>query len=205
MKLMSHREKRLKSKVFRKSLKRLRKDIESSWLFKCSCPRCSDSSELGTEASSLKCEVCGIGFVREYEVARIYCNNCNRIMNHKEFVAKAQKLNLIEKSLDFKNANDHIPLLIKRIEENGGHPLYHSVIQLKISFIENIMDSLDNTSSLQVIEYMKDVEKFMDVFNPGLSRLRGRLMSCVRKATSIINNSPGNRSEGDGERKDRLK
>jgi len=182
----------------------LKEEIESSWLFKCSCPRCSDSSELGTEASSLKCEKCGKGFVREYEDTKIYCNICNRIMTHREFVAKAQRLKLIERSLDYKSAYDHIPPIIKKMEETGGHPLYHSVIQLKIRFIEDIMDSLDNISSLQVIEYMKDVEKFMDVLNPGLSRLRGRLMSCVRKATSIINNSPGNRSEGDGERKDRL-
>ena len=35
-----------------------RPDFPSNWMFQCSCPRCSDPTELGTQASAVKCDLC---------------------------------------------------------------------------------------------------------------------------------------------------
>ena len=110
----------------------LRKEMETSWLFNCSCPRCSDGSELGTEASSFKCDNCENGFVG-VNVNQIECKNCNKIMSYKKFIAQAERLRKMELSC---KSREDIPELIEEIEKNGGHALYHSVIQLKIQFIQ---------------------------------------------------------------------
>jgi hypothetical protein len=102
----------------------LRKGMKTSWLFNCSCPRCSDGSDLGTEASSFKCDNCEKGFVGE-NGDQISCKNCNKITSYKQFVAQAERLRKMELSC---KSREDIPELIEEIKKNGGHALYHSVI-----------------------------------------------------------------------------
>ena len=172
----------------------LQEEIAASWLFRCCCPRCSDSSELGTEASSFKCEWCKGGFVREYEENMITCNNCEKVMTHKEYIDKAESLRKLEINC---KARDDIPALIEKMEKLGGHPMYHSVIQLKIRFLESSIGSMDTKFLPLFLEYSQDVNRFMDALNPGISRLRGRLMSCSRKAAASRNEDTvnGNRED----------
>ena len=37
--------------------------LQKNWYFKCSCPRCSDPTELGSHLSSLRCQKCENGFL----------------------------------------------------------------------------------------------------------------------------------------------
>ena len=71
-------------------------------------------------------------------------------------------------------SREDIPELIEEIEKNGGHALYHSVIQLKIQFMEGSMDKMDSRTCHMVREYSGDVHRFMEALNPGVSRLTGR-------------------------------
>lgn len=183
----------------------LREEIQTSWLFTCSCQRCSENSELGTEASSFKCEKCGTGFVRKYgETGKIGCNICNSIITSKELVEKAKSLRKLERSCEPTTTIGQIPHLIKRMEDNGGHSMHHSVIQLKIRFMEGSMDNLDSISSQLVLEYSHDVKQFMKALNPGVSRLNGRLMFCTRKANAMLNKIKVDELIGNDERRARM-
>ena len=49
------------------------------------------------------------------------------------------------------------------------------------------MDKMDSRTCHLVREYSRDVDRFMEVLNPGVSRLKGRLLVCIRKAETWQN------------------
>jgi hypothetical protein len=61
------------------------------------------------------------------------------------------------------------------------------VIQLKIQFMEGSMDKMDSRTCHLVREYSRDVDRLMEVLNPGVSSLKGRLLVCIRKADNWLN------------------
>ena len=46
---------------------------------------------------------------------------------------------------------------------------------------------MDSRTCHLVREYSRDVDRFMEALNPGVSRLKGRLLVCIRKADNWLN------------------
>ena len=48
-----------------------RKTIRDLWYFTCTCPRCEDSTELGTYLSSVHCRACKGGYLLQTEIENL--------------------------------------------------------------------------------------------------------------------------------------
>ena len=68
----------------------------------------------------------------------------------------------------------------------GAGPLSHSVIHLKLRLLEEGMAAMDRERARLVIAYTSDILAYMAVLNPGVSKLRGRLLFCMAKAQSLL-------------------
>ena len=77
--------------------------LESTWLFSCSCPRCSDQEELGLNYSAQQCS-CGGHFSlnRGQDLA---CTSCHQTINRREAA----------------RAEDNILKTISQLESSGAH------------------------------------------------------------------------------------
>ena len=61
---------------------RRRRDLSRYWYFECRCARCSDSTEMGTHMSSVRCTTCREGLCVKKEAldwgSDWVCQNCGR-------------------------------------------------------------------------------------------------------------------------------
>ena len=161
----------------------LRDVINDAWMFSCSCERCSDSTELGTFASSFSCSHCSEGFIKKsehYSQGDYYnCSTCRKVMTRQEVMDKATTLRKLELS---SSDSSSIPDLIHDITKLGGHPLYHSVISLKLQFIEQICSNITEETCSIVQDYCRDISQYLQILNPGVSMQAGRVLFCCSKS-----------------------
>ena len=158
--------------------------IRDAWMFECSCARCRDRYELGTQASSFTCNKCAEGFLDEVEnsTTQLYykCNQCNTALSKQEVLEKALAMRKLELSTPDIAA---IPDIICDMKHYGGHALSHSIIQLKLQFIEQAC--MSSAACSQVLEYCRDIHQYLQALNPGLSMQRGRVLFCCSKARML--------------------
>eukprot|EP00092_Neocalanus_flemingeri_P069213 GFUD01084759.1.p1 GENE.GFUD01084759.1~~GFUD01084759.1.p1 ORF type:complete len:495 (-),score=115.46 GFUD01084759.1:46-1476(-) len=168
----------------------LRRVIRDAWFFTCGCGRCQDGSEMGTQASSFKCYNCREGFIQEVkqtETENCYqCKVCEKTMSEQKVFEKVTFL----RSLENFSSVERIPSLILEMESTGAHPLYHSVIELKQCYIEGITNSgMNDHICRTVLAYSQDLCMYMDKVNPGVSRMRGRMLFCMARVKNwFLNN-----------------
>ena len=78
---------------------RRRRDISRYWYFDCRCVRCSDSTEMGTHMSSVRC-VCGEGLCVKRDAldwdSDWVCQTCQRVVPGQEI---EMEVNRIEEEL----------------------------------------------------------------------------------------------------------
>ena len=163
-----------------------------AWFFSCRCGRCQDGSEMGTHASSFKCFNCREGFIQEVKDAEpeecYQCSICKKTMSVLKVKAKATHFRGFEDSASI----EKIPSLVLEMEGKDAHPLYHSVIELKQRYIEGITNTgLNDHICRTVLDYSQDLCRYMDKVNPGVSRMRGRMLFCMAKVNNwFLKNCP---------------
>ena len=127
--------------------------------------------------------MCTEGLVQEVENttsdAFYQCNTCGQAMTKQEVIVKAGALRKLEMS---NPSTADIPNIIAQITEQGGHELYHSVIQLKLQYIEQACCNLTEQTYSLVLEYCSDIHQYLQALNPGISRQKGRVLFCCSKA-----------------------
>jgi len=154
--------------------------ISNAWHFSCCCARCCDVTEVGTRASHFKCNKCREGLLQDSGDC-YQCGVCDENMSLEEVRNRAALLRSYEVSTPL----EKIPTVIVEMEAKGGHPLYHSVIELKLQYIEGITKkSLNEPICKIVMEYSKDICRYMDKLNPGVSMMRGRVLFCMAKVNN---------------------
>merc|ERR1712025_26275 len=148
----------------------LRDVIHDAWMFSCSCARCLDSTELGTFVSAFSCRDCSGGLLCETQEkiqGKYYkCNTCSKIMDKQEVMDKITILRKLELSCTDSNS---IPGQVSDMMKLGGHPLYHSVISLKLQFIEAACSNLTEDTCSIVLPYCRDITQYLQALNPGVS------------------------------------
>ena len=167
--------------------------IRDAWMFECFCDRCRDRSEVGTAASSFKCDECAEGFISEVENTTTHvfykCDLCNKALTKPEVLEKAHRLRKLELSNPSIAA---IPDVIAEMTSHGGHALYHSVMQLKLQYIEQACSMLTDTACSLVLAYCRDIHQYLQALNPGVSMQRGRVLFCCSKARMwMLQNTAG--------------
>ena len=168
--------------------------IKNAWYFSCSCTRCCDVSEVGTRASQFQCENCREGFLQESGDC-YRCDGCEENMSLGEVRDRAALLRSYEVSTPL----EKIPTVILEMEAKGGHPLYHSVIQLKLQYMEGITKRCLNEHICKIVmEYSQDICRYMDKLNPGVSMMRGRILFCMAKVNNwFLKSSPKDTKTGE--------
>jgi len=161
--------------------------IKEGWYFSCCCVRCEDLSELGTMASSLHCDNCREGLLQDSGHS-YQCGVCRKTVS----VTEVRERVTMMRSLETNTSLEQIPATILEMEGKGGHPLYHSVIELKLQYVEGITkQSLNEQVCKLVMEYSQDICMYMDRLNPGVSRMRGRMLFCMAKVNNwVLRNCP---------------
>jgi len=162
----------------------LRKVINNAWFFTCICDRCNDTSELGTNSSSFKCFNCREGFLQEEESQDSYvCHSCKMEMSVEKIIEKATYFRSLEESTPI----NKIPNVIFEMEKDGAHELYHSVIVLKLRYVEEILKTKLNSHICGIVlEYTDHLYRYMEKLNPGISTMKGRLLFCIARVNDYV-------------------
>lgn len=175
-----------------------RKHLLLTKLFLCICPRCMDRSELGTHASSVKCQKCHAGLMVPPENPKAVwnCDSCNT-------TTKAQTVdavvNLAEKNcgkLSEKTDYDRdVGSLKERLDlmSSGLGHQHYLCLELKRLLMNAYMKGkepelkLSDSELWEVLDLTTDLLDFADKVDPGYSSFRGELqLTHIRAATALI-------------------
>ncbi|KAF6214046.1 hypothetical protein GE061_011776 [Apolygus lucorum] len=158
--------------------------LKESKYFDCKCERCKDPTELGTNFSSLRCPKCDKGFLlpkNSLDASSPWsCRNsrCESIEISTDVLSITQKIRNEMEGIGEGNIKIWEDFLRKH--ENVLHPNHHILTKVKISLSQMygkvpnyIIDEMSLEQLQRKINLCQDVLKLTDVFEPGLSRIRG--------------------------------
>ncbi|KAL7024018.1 hypothetical protein ACKWTF_012873 [Chironomus riparius] len=176
------------------TLKR-RDHLHESKFFWCTCNRCKDPTELGTHASTLLCPKCTNGFILSTDSlnqdADWKCKKCCYAVSGKSILILLDRLFDELEVLDPNSIKDYEEYL-KRYANvlHQNHYLMlsakHSLCQL-IGRSDGFLINELNLSQLQRKEqYCRDLLAVVNVFEPGMSRLRGIICYEMHAAMMMI-------------------
>lgn len=166
------------------TLKR-RQHLFESKFFWCQCKRCSDPTEFGTNCSTIKCTKCPKGYILTTnpldQDADWKCKSCSHTMPAKIIV---QLLDRLFKELDAIDGNsidlyEQFNVKYQNILHHN-HYLFlstkHSLCQLYGKISGYLISEMSLQQIKQKEKICRDLLSVVDVYEPGLSRLRGVIM-----------------------------
>lgn len=162
-----------------------RRQLQTTKFFLCSCQRCSDPSELGTELSTLLCSECGDGHIISLEPfdenSSWSCQKCNNTILGKDVALTEQQLCQELRSLDQSSA--------KPLEEfldhyqRTFHPKHRFIVEAKYALIKLYGNhpncryrDMRREQLERKVNYCRELLEFANVIDPGLSLFRGTLL-----------------------------
>ncbi|XP_023320372.1 histone-lysine N-methyltransferase ASHR1 isoform X2 [Eurytemora carolleeae] len=122
---------------------RIRERLKETWMFECTCSRCSDPTEFGTFFSSTKC-ACG-GYLVERNEGNI-CLLCG----------DKENTNIVQESVDLVEqirlyGSDEIIKLVERLESNSHyHPSHHIYSRITMRLLDTCFQSLNEDLILKL-------------------------------------------------------
>ncbi|XP_054268292.1 SET domain-containing protein SmydA-8-like [Macrosteles quadrilineatus] len=162
-----------------------REHLRKCKFFECSCQRCSDSTELGTYMSALKCRNCSAGRVLPVEPLRDdtdwRCDACNSIHLNKDINTAINRVEQEISGLD----QEKVLLIEAAIRRYSGllHPSHYLIVGLKYSLSQlygktaGFLISQMNEETLQrKVQICEDILKIFDIVEPGFTRIRAITM-----------------------------
>ena len=109
----------------------IRADLENQYHFSCSCPRCSDQSELGTHFSSLQCTCSGFFSSRVPHQPDLHlCSSCS---DTKDLSSQLARVAQLSEQLDEQGYSPQLEAEVLGVP--GCHPSFHLRIQLHLAFL----------------------------------------------------------------------
>ncbi|XP_064097943.1 SET domain-containing protein SmydA-8-like [Macrobrachium nipponense] len=161
-----------------------RKQLQTVKFFLCSCRRCSDPRELGTDLSTLLCNECG-GHVLSLDPldmnATWACQKCNNTIPGRNVFWGDQQLYKELRSFDQSSA--------KPLEEfldhyqKALHPKHRFFIEAKYALIKFYGNhpsyryrDMTREQLEKKVKYCRDLLEVAEVIDPGLSLLRGTVL-----------------------------
>lgn len=166
---------------------RRRGEISSCWMFECRCPRCLDTTELGSFMSAVLCSSCkgsvlppDISF--ECEVWK--CRECGQKMERDKVFEIVKEL-----EEEMMNTMEHECDKYKALEEKFSTLLHPNHYQLQI-LKRHLAGSFTGNMTLADVELRKNLlEEFIEVFqmvDPGLTKWRGKMLYQVCKTKMFL-------------------
>ncbi|KAL7635177.1 UNVERIFIED_CONTAM: hypothetical protein RMT77_014163 [Armadillidium vulgare] len=154
-----------------------REHLKLNKYFMCTCSRCSDPTELGTNFSSLKCQECRIGYLTSAapldELADWICSNCNATLP----VVKVKELTLqIGEDTDAVLVNPSLRALENLIEKYSSkivHPNHFHLFATKHSLLQlyGRQEIVNEEIMMKKEKLCQEFLKTCNALDPGMARL----------------------------------
>ena len=161
--------------------------MKKSWFFDCTCPRCSDATDLGTFISSPKCPECQKGqegLLTPIEplshVTDWLCNKCQHVFTRSDILQMATEGKEIVAGIQ---NNSSIVEAVEQLEKHFS-PNYHLILVLKLKFISTSFT--DRRLNEIKIEYCTSLLPVLPKLEGGHSPVIGQVAKELAK-TQIMN------------------
>jgi len=170
---------------------RRRRDLSRYWYFDCRCLRCSDSTELGTHMSSVRC-ICGEGLCVKREALEWesdwVCEKCERVVPEADILKEVDR---IEEELAEVDANDTEKLeeLIAMYSSHTLlHPQHYLVIELmhSLAITYSAKERLTRPEQERKVQLCHQVLQVLGTVDPGFTTWRGKLLHEMATTLLII-------------------
>lgn len=153
-----------------------REHLKLNKYFMCTCSRCSDPTELGTNFSSLKCQECRIGYLTSAapldELADWICSNCNATLP----VEKVKELTIqIGEEIETALATPSLRGLENLIEKYSEiiHPNHFHLFATKHSLLQlyGRQEIVNEDVMMKKEKLCQEFLKTCNALDPGMARL----------------------------------
>ena len=135
----------------------------SNWHFACTCPRCSDPSELGSNFSCLQCP-CG-GF---YRVAGAH-HRCSTCEGEADLALRLARVGELARRLEREGWSQEVDQEVEAME--GCHATFH--LRIKVYMVD-LERGWEAGQARRVVERATRVSRLLAILDPGCTKLLGR-------------------------------
>ena len=109
----------------------IRAGLQHQYHFSCSCPRCSDPTELGTHFSSLQCSCSGFYSSRVPQQLDLHlCSSCGE---SRDLSVELTRVAQLSQQLDEQGYSPELESKVSAL--HGCHPGFHLLIQVHLAFL----------------------------------------------------------------------
>jgi len=166
-----------------------RENIKDLWYFECSCPRCLDTTELGTYISAVRCRLCNGKGTEAYLLpsasdnltADWQCSKCDNVISNNTIgvLIKGLRTKIKDQCTDM----IEIAKLIEDLKE-FLHPNNFLILDLKQKWVNNAgkQQKYDRKMLETTINYISDILKINKIIDPGLTLTLGENLKLLNKA-----------------------
>jgi len=169
-----------------------RESIKDLWYFRCTCERCQDVTELGTNLSAVRCRVCmknekseAMSYMLPKDSSDLkadwHCSSCENIIKHQTIVMliKGLKIKVKENYGDLAGLSD----LLLHLQE-FLHPNHFLILELKQRWVKLAakLGKSDQHSLETILNYIGEITKINKKIDPGLTLTLGENLKLLNKA-----------------------
>jgi len=178
---------------------RRRRDLNKYWYFDCKCIRCSDSTEMGTHMSSVRC-VCREGLCIKRDAldwnSDWVCLKCNMATSGKDIENEVNKLEAELAEVNVNNTDRLEELIYVHSSHSLLHPRHYLVIELMHSlvFAYTAKERLTRPEMERKVQLCSQVLQVLGIVDPGFSNWRGHLLH--EKASTLLHLSRADYASG---------
>jgi len=167
--------------------------LREKWFFECCCLRCSDPTELGSQASSLLCQVCNQAdsLVTSKDVtdskALWCCNKCVAYLSADEVHNIENRFALKMQQIEHSNKEEFEEMLKyagKELHEN--HFLMVLLKRHLIGLYCLTLEDLNIPTLEKVKGYCESIEKVYNTIDPGYHKDRGTILRALSEVSKIL-------------------
>ena len=166
-----------------------RQHLKMSKCFWCSCPRCQDPNEFGTNLSALNCSKCGGKMLSQDPLdpeAPFKCEKCGFTLEAKQVKDGVERLTTELKTIDrskCENLDEFLQKYATVLPET--HQLSREIQYSQMLLLKNIYD-LPTPVLLKKSLICKQLLDLADKIEPGMSKLRGQILFELQSASVVL-------------------
>ena len=157
---------------FLDSRRNIQKKINNEWIFTCSCLRCSDSTEFGSNFSSFQC-YCG-GYYHEYGSSSEKNWKCSSCLKERDLEDKYSEADQLFGSITNHNVDEILAII--EIEKGGYHRNFYLTTQCYMKYLEKNKMSEDEETVRCMVDRARVVLETLAMVDEGCTRLNGKFL-----------------------------
>lgn len=173
---------------------RRRQYLKKYWYFDCCCSRCGDSTELGTNMSSVICNRCRQGFLiktrpLDYESPwRCDNNNCETEVDTETVDTEVDKLEAMSQGVDMGDVDQLEELLYRLGDGTILHPSHYIILEISHSlvFAYNSHKTLTRPQMDRKIQLCRHVLSVLSTVDNGFTAWRGKILNELSNTLLLV-------------------